>query len=162
MDGLRHEAYTLATLGLLTLPLLSAQEVHLAASFLTGGTIGTLLLSPDLDVPESRASRRWGPLSILWAPYRMLHPHRGASHSYFYGPFSRLIYTGMLLLSGAVLLGHGSWFLEAMREVAREGHRELLSALGGYLFSQWAHLWQDGIRPWRKRGGKWVFNRLWR
>lgn len=48
-----------------------------ALAFLIGG----LLLSPDLDT-ISRPTRRWGPLQLLWWPYRSLFKHRSLfSHS---------------------------------------------------------------------------------
>ncbi|WP_157969066.1 DUF2227 family putative metal-binding protein [Thermus sediminis] len=95
MDGRTHERLTLFHLAW-TAPILSvffpegAPQVSLL--YLAGGVVGTLYLSPDLDLPDSRPSRRWGPLSLLWEPYRALHLHRGASHSWVYGPLSRLLY----------------------------------------------------------------------
>ena len=161
MDGTRHDAYTLAGLGLVGLPLASHDPV-LGLGFLLGGTLGTLYLSPDLDVPESRPSRRWGPLSFLWHPYRLLHPHRGASHSYLYGPLSRLVYLGLLLGPLVLALGKGPEVLDLMREAVHGDRRGWVAFLVGYWVSQWAHLWQDGILPWRKRGGRWSLTRLWR
>ncbi|MGB9862004.1 MAG: DUF2227 family putative metal-binding protein, partial [Candidatus Bipolaricaulaceae bacterium] len=42
--------------------------------------LGSLFLSPDLDLWGSRATRRWGILRFLWRPYSFLFRHRGLSH----------------------------------------------------------------------------------
>jgi uncharacterized metal-binding protein len=48
--------------------------------------------SPDLDV-DSRIHRRWGPLGVIWAPYRCMIPHRHFwSHSLVIAPLLRLVY----------------------------------------------------------------------
>ena len=53
--------------------------------------IGGLWLSPDLDT-RSNPSRRWGPLRLLWWPYRQLLRHRSLlSHSPFLGSAGRLM-----------------------------------------------------------------------
>ena len=73
----------------------------------TGGLaflIGGLLLSPDLDT-ISRPTRRWGPLQLLWWPYRSLLKHRSLfSHSPVLGTGGRLAYLAGLALAGAWLL----------------------------------------------------------
>ena len=69
-----------------------------ALAFLVGG----LLLSPDLDT-RSRPTRRWGPLRLLWWPYRKLLRHRSLlSHGPFLGTLGRVGYLGglVLVLSG--------------------------------------------------------------
>lgn len=142
MDGRSHERLTTLFLGF-TAPavaLSASAPLEAAVGYLAGGFLGTLFLSPDIDLPESRPSRRWGPLSALWAPYRLLHPHRGASHSWVYGPLSRLAYLG--LLATPVLALFGVQPLEAAKELAPQA-KEAWPLLLGYLVSQWAHLVQD-------------------
>lgn len=51
-----------------------------------------LLLSPDLDL-NSSIYKRWGPLRFIWWPYQKCVRHRSIiSHSFFVGPFLRVIY----------------------------------------------------------------------
>jgi uncharacterized metal-binding protein len=62
-------------------------------AFLVGG----LLLSPDLDT-RSNPTRRWGPLRLLWWPYRRLLRHRSLlSHSPLLGTCGRLAYLAALV-----------------------------------------------------------------
>lgn len=148
MTGAQHEFYTTGTIAL-TAPLLGALAGPQEAFAYAGGAfLGLFLLSPDLDLESSRASRRWGVLSLLWAPYRWLHPHRGASHTYLYGPLSRLGYLGLLVWAVDRLVG--APLLESARAVAADHPGLVAGFLAGYLLSQWAHLWQDGIRPQRR------------
>lgn len=139
MNGRQHEMHTAGALalgGAVIAALLGWEE---AVAFMGSGLISSLYLSPDLDLRDSRPSRRWGLLSLLWEPYRLLHPHRGRSHTYLYGPLSRLAYVGLplyLLLKGA--LPEMSLSLPAS---------VWASLLSGYLLGQWAHLWQDRIKP---------------
>ncbi len=59
--------------------------------------IGGLWLSPDLDT-RSNPSHRWGPLRLLWWPYRRLLRHRSLlSHSPFLGSTVRLLYLAALI-----------------------------------------------------------------
>lgn len=144
MDGRSHERLTALFLGA-TAPMValaSTAPLEAAVGYLAGGFLGTFFLSPDIDLPQSRPSRRWGPLSALWAPYRLLHPHRGASHSWVYGPLSRLAYLG--LLATPVLALFGVQPLEAAKELAPQA-KEAWPLLLGYLVSQWAHLVQDRV-----------------
>ncbi|KEF42079.1 MAG: membrane protein [Cyanobium sp. CACIAM 14] len=111
--------------------------------------IGGLWLSPDLDT-RSRPSRRWGPLQLLWWPYRRLLSHRSLlSHAPLLGTTLRLAYLALLLALAAQLLAplgapSPSWWLE--RAVALwHGQRPLLlTALVGLEASAWLHLLQDG------------------
>jgi len=116
-----------------------------ATAFLVGG----LLLSPDLDT-RSNASNRWGPLRLLWWPYRRLLPHRSlVSHSPLLGTAGRLLYLAVLAVAICLLtqpLGSPS-----PRELWRAGgtlwerHQPLLLAgLAGLEASAWLHLIQDG------------------
>lgn len=139
MRGRQHERHTaggLALGGFLVGILFGPEE---ALAFVGSGLVSTLYLSPDLDLPDSRPSRRWGILSLLWWPYRRLHVHRGRSHTYLYGPLSRLAYVGIPLY---LLL---RW---AFPDLTLSLPKEVWASMGaGYLLSQWAHLWQDGIKP---------------
>ena len=132
--------------GLLWWPALGPWGFAIAGSaFLLGG----LWLSPDLDV-LSRPSRRWGPLGLLWWPYRRLLRHRSLlSHSPLLGSGLRLLWLlGWMLLMvvamepiGLLSLRHvlelGQWLWQQQRPL-------LLAALVGIEASSWLHLLQDG------------------
>lgn len=64
-----------------------------------GCWFGGLALSPDLDLPNSNPTRRWGFLGVLWIPYEMLFKHRSIwSHGLLIGAFIRAVYFVNLLL----------------------------------------------------------------
>lgn len=133
-------------------------------SFLVGG----LLLSPDLDT-RSNPTRRWGPLRVLWWPYRRLLSHRSlVSHAPVIGTAGRLLYLALLVVALCLLgrpLGTPSasrllQFLQALW-IARPAL--LITALVGVEASTWLHLIQDGdplprtprlLRPFLRRPGR--------
>ncbi|NDG73786.1 MAG: hypothetical protein EBX49_00250 [Synechococcaceae bacterium WB8_1B_136] len=130
-------------------------------AFLLGG----LLLSPDLDT-HSQPTRRWGPLRLLWWPYRQLLRHRSLlSHSPLLGMAGRLGYLTALLLALCLLLqplgGPKPEQLLALGQGIWQQQRPLLlAALVGLEASSWLHLIQDGdpmprtprlLRRWRRR-----------
>ncbi len=132
--------------GLLWWPWLGFSAALAAAGgFLAGG----LWLSPDLDT-TSHPSRRWGPLGLLWLPYRRLLRHRSLlSHSPLLGTAVRLAYLGAWLLLLALLLQplgapSPARLLEAGRELWRQQRPLLIAALVGLEASSWLHLIQDG------------------
>lgn len=144
MDGRSHERLTTVFLAL-TAPAVAyvaPQPLEAVVGYLAGGFVGMLFLSPDIDLEESRPSRRWGPLSVIWAPYRMTHPHRGASHSWVYGPISRLAYLALIAAPVLALLGIPP--LEVAQQIPSHLDK-LWPGLVGYLVSQWAHLVQDRV-----------------
>lgn len=61
--------------------------------FIAGYLFSTFYLSPDLDLPQSNPSQRWGVLKILWVPYQMLFSHRSFfSHFPVISSILRLVY----------------------------------------------------------------------
>jgi len=73
--------------------------------FFAGAYVGaSLLLSPDLDLARSDASRRWRAARYLWLPYAALFRHRGISHSPLLGPLTRLLYLSVVGGSAWALL----------------------------------------------------------
>ena len=132
--------------GLLWWPLLGAMGTVVAASaFLIGG----LWLSPDLDT-RSNATRRWGPLRLLWWPYRHLLPHRSIlSHSPVLGSAGRLLYLGVLVMFISLLLmPYGSpgpdRLINALQQNWLNQRPLIVAALAGLEMSSWLHLLQDG------------------
>lgn len=57
-----------------------------------GCLIGTIWLSPDLDLYHSKPSQRWGFLKPLWKRYAKRNKHRGLSHVPIIGTLSRIAY----------------------------------------------------------------------
>ena len=132
--------------GLLWWPLLGAMgTVVAAAAFLIGG----LWLSPDLDT-RSNATRRWGPLRLLWWPYRRWLPHRSIfSHSPVLGTAGRLFYLGLLVMFISLLLmPYGSpgpdQLINALQQHWVDRKALVVTALVGLEMSSWLHLLQDG------------------
>lgn len=158
-SGRAHNTLNLGLLGAGLLTLWWWQPAWLggawpeALAFAGAYVVGTLLLSPDLDLAHGRvnAKRNWGALGWLWVPYGRAFAHRGVSHTYLLGPLTRLLYLALLAALPALLL----WTLwpagwAALLEHGR-GARSLLPALlGGYLLSQWLHLMADGLWPWHE------------
>lgn len=138
-----------------------------AVSAATGFLVGGLLLSPDLDT-RSNATRRWGPLRLLWWPYRRGLPHRSLlSHSPLLGTAGRLAYLAALALLASALLAPlplgvptPPELLSAAVDLWQRQRPLLLSALVGLEASSWLHLIQDGDplprlpRPWRRSSAR--------
>ncbi|MFZ9621403.1 MAG: metal-binding protein [Prochlorococcaceae cyanobacterium] len=148
-SGQSHDRATWALalpFGALWWPWLGLAGAAIAAvSFLAGG----LLLSPDLDT-RSNATRRWGPLRLLWWPYRRGLSHRSLlSHTPLIGTAGRLLY---LLLLGLALclvarpLGAPppEQLLNTGRTLWQQHQPLVLTALVGLEASAWLHLIQDG------------------
>lgn len=113
--------------------------------FLAGG----LLLSPDLDT-RSNATRRWGPLQLLWWPYRRGLSHRSLiSHTPLIGTTGRLLYLSLVLL-GLCLLGRPlgapspSQLMAAGLQLWHTQRPLVISAWVALEASAWLHLIQDG------------------
>lgn len=68
-----------------------------------GFYIGTDFITPDLDI-ESTAIKRWGPLRILWLPYKWLFKHGQSSHNILYGAVVRILYISIIILGVYYLL----------------------------------------------------------
>ena len=148
-SGRAHDrATTLLALpfGLLWAPALGPPGVAAAgAAFLVGG----LWLSPDLDTP-SRVTTRWGPLALLWWPYRRCLRHRSLlSHSPLLGTAGRLAWLAGLIAAACLLLlplgAPSPHRLAGGLVTLWEEHRPLvIAALVGLEASAWLHLVQDG------------------
>jgi uncharacterized metal-binding protein len=148
-SGRSHDRATWALalpFGALWWPWLGLGGVAVAAmAFLLGG----LLLSPDLDT-RSNATRRWGPLKLLWWPYRKLLSHRSLfSHTPLIGSAGRLLYLAALGLALCLLtrpLGAPSpqRLLTIAEGLWSQQRPLLIAALTGVEASAWLHLIQDG------------------
>jgi uncharacterized metal-binding protein len=89
-----------------------------------GYAIGGWLLSPDIDLKQTRPSKRWGFLSPFWQPYRAISGHRGFSHIPIIGTASRLLYLSMplaIVLMASQVNPMEMFFVLAKREELRQG-----------------------------------------
>lgn len=130
-------------------------------ALLAGAVIGTVFITPDLDMARVRtdARRAWGPFEVLWWPLLKVSRHRGVSHTYLRGPLIRVAYLALMLglcfLSvrvGWLLTGlpwtPGSWTQVPARWLRGS---TLLCALLGYWIAQVLHLLADRIPlTWRR------------
>jgi len=113
-----------------------------AVAFLVGG----LWLSPDLDT-RSNALRRWGPLAVLWWPYRRLLPHRSIwSHGPLVGTLGRV---GLLLAWLCLLLAlnpGSAWNagFNVLHLWLQTQPQQVLAVVLGLEGSVWLHLILDG------------------
>jgi uncharacterized metal-binding protein len=98
-----------------------------------------VFLSPDLDLADSRPMRRWGPLSFLWRPYAWIFRHRGASHDVVWGPLTRLLYLGVLVLAAGVAVSAalGRPILRGLAE------RDVAAVLAGVYAPSVVHVFCD-------------------
>lgn len=139
MKGVSHDVAT-AFLALAAYPVYR-QNPDVGLALAGGILLGGLLFSPDLDLAYSRPSKRWGVLRSLWEPYRLFHPHRGSSHTYLYGPLSRLGYFALIAVFFAHLFGLFGLSLPPLTLVGPTP----LAFLLGYMLGNWLHLIMDGI-----------------
>src|SRR5687768_5925045 len=62
--------------------------IVMAAAFVFGG----IMFGPDLDT-KSKQYSRWGPLRLMWFPYRTVFKHRSRwSHGLILGTLLRVVY----------------------------------------------------------------------
>lgn len=88
-SGKTHEVLNIVFLP----PALTILQPDEIISFTLGYIFSTYYLSPDLDLPQSRASQRWGKLKVIWLPYQSFIPHRNIiSHFPVISSLIRLAY----------------------------------------------------------------------
>jgi uncharacterized metal-binding protein len=148
-SGFSHDRATWVValpFGLLFWPLLGwSGSATATLAFLIGG----LFLSPDLDT-RSRPTGRWGPLKLLWWPYRRMLRHRSLlSHGPLIGTLGRLAYGSGFVVALAWLLAPWSAappsdLLHRAHQLWRQHPALVLMALTGLEASAWLHLIQDG------------------
>ncbi len=168
-DGRRHETVNLLVLGGITaawywgrltgqqLPPEELAPLPARAAFVVSYLVGTLLVTPDLDLANRRvrAKSNWGIFGILWVPYGVLFRHRGLSHTWIVGPATRLAYMAVLLLAlselAQVLAGWLGSGLELRAGFYGQWGWLAAGSAAGYYLSQWLHLLVDGY-PGKRRG----------
>lgn len=145
-DGATHTVANIVSLGSLSLVGLS---YHLDITpFFLGGMLGTLLITPDLDLSgrvRTTAHKNWGIVAGLWYPLRFFVKHRGITHTFIRGPLFLLLYFVVLMtfLGFAAVWLTGELGLHWTTPALPTGP-QLISGFGGYLLAYWIHLWMDG------------------
>ena len=105
--GIHHDRFnTVVTLSLL-MGGLAKGDINIV-SCAVGLAVGTLWLSPDLDLARSNPTNRLGVVKLLYAPYRKLCGHHRSiiSHSPILSNLIRFVYTFTPFIALAVALGH--------------------------------------------------------
>lgn len=121
--------------------------------FAIGFLVGTLLMSPDLDLAEGRVNSKhnWGLLGFLWVPYGLMFKHRGWSHTWLVGPITRLLYAFIVgsAIFGLLLLLFPNWIHFSWLGISNWPMFLVMlwPITFGYFLSQWLHLIADGISP---------------
>ena len=137
-------------------------SVWLSAAATAAMLFGGLMFGPDLDI-QSRQYTRWGPLRLLWWPYRVVFRHRSRwSHGIIFGTLIRVayfaaaltlllwagVYARALFLTGGTPPGWrellGVWrALEQAAAAYGVGPRVLLAALAGLWWGAASHTLTD-------------------
>lgn len=117
-------------------------------AFLGGYLFALIWLSPDLDLPQCDARRRWGPLGFIWFLYPKLFSHRGASHSILFGTLTRLVYLAVVigLPAAAGLWATGAEFHDPhvlYRSHVEPYRREIVACLAGVYLNDLIHIVVD-------------------
>lgn len=114
-------------------------SLWLSAAATVAMLFGGLMFGPDLDI-QSRQYTRWGPLRLLWWPYKVAFRHRSRwSHGIVFGTLIRVVYFAAVVTllawacvyARAVFLSGGA--APGWREVA-EGWRFVEASVGAYGF----------------------------
>ena len=72
-------------------------SLALSAAATAAMLFGGLMFGPDLDI-QSRQYTRWGPLRLLWWPYKVAFRHRSRwSHGIIFGTLIRVVYFAVRL-----------------------------------------------------------------
>ena len=76
--------------------------------------IGTIWLSPDLDLEQSYPSKRFGPLKLLLKPYRMLcgHHRSWVSHTPILSSLIRVLYCLSPLVIYSIFTQDDLWLVK--------------------------------------------------
>ena len=106
MRGKNHDRSSALLTPIIAIALTQYLPAPLIYAEATGFVLGFSHFSPDIDLPQSLPSRRWGFLHPMWRWYRSNHKHRGRSHFPLWGTFER----PMLIGNGkTVVVGHGGF-----------------------------------------------------
>jgi uncharacterized metal-binding protein len=159
-----HDTITLVS-GVILAPaswLLLPDHSLMTALTITGAhLVSGLLFSCDLDI-ESLEYQRWGPLRLIWWPYKESVPHRSwLSHGLVIGPLLRLAYFGLIAYGLLWLTLRATNNLPLLHELEQSFVRTIqqhpgqtYAFLGGFILGGAAH----SIPDWLTTGAKRTWN----
>ncbi len=139
--------------------LISPDHSLVTAFTITGAhLVSGLLFSCDLDI-DSLEYKRWGPLRIIWWPYKEAVPHRSwISHGLIVGPLLRLAYFGLIVYALLWLILHAVDRADLWRSLGRLAAATLQQNSGqsyafllGFVLGGAAHSIPDWITTGTKR-----------
>lgn len=111
----------------------------------TACLVGAYCLNPDLDL-QSIPLRNWGPLQIIWWPYRDCIKHRKIwSHLPILSTLIRCIYLLGFVILGFTLVGHWHTYLDLQAHLIQYRHNELWLCFWGLAYNDTLHWWKDGF-----------------
>lgn len=153
MRGKNHDRSSALLTPIIAIALSPYLPTPLIFAAVIGFALGFLFLSPDVDLPQSLPSRRWGLLHPMWHGYRSNHKHRGRSHFPLWGTFERLLYLSLFVAPAAVFVG-----FQAPADVAsilrvwraNGGLSLCAAAIGGVELAALWHLCCDYVWPLKK------------
>lgn len=159
-----HDRITIVTgaaLAPLAWILATERPLATALTLTSAHLLSGLLFSCDLDI-DSIEYRRWGPLRLIWWPYKEMIPHRSwLSHGLIIGPLLRVAYFGViayaLLWAALYLTGNaGQWIIwrDAFWHYLADHPREVYAFLIGFVLGGAAH----SIPDWFTTGTKRAWN----
>jgi uncharacterized metal-binding protein len=141
-----------------TLILAPDHSIATAFTLTAAHLVSGLMFSCDLDI-DSHEYKRWGPLRVLWWPYKEAVPHRSwISHGLIVGPLLRLAYFGVIAYVITWLALHMLGQQLVWREVAvigaqrlRENSGQAYAFLVGFVLGGAAHSIPDWVTTGAKR-----------
>lgn len=156
-SGRTHDQITITTLPLVALAgLIFSRSAGITLSLSGAFLFSGLMFGPDLDI-YSVQYKRWGWLRPIWLPYQKLLRHRSwLSHGPIVGTVFRLVYLGIWLGIGTVIIG---WILvqgwgialdwqSVLHLVEHQGPQYLtegLATLLGLELGAMSHVFSDGL-----------------
>lgn len=150
-SGINHDKINnLLTMGLVGAAI--AAQSPLIGSAALGFFVGTQWLSPDLDLPHSLPTQRFGFMKFVLDPYRNLVGHHRSvlSHSPILSTFIRLAYFILPVALGLAYFGR----LENVYKLFQVYQTLIISFIIGLELSTDTHLildWQYSLkRKWRR------------
>lgn len=156
-----HDMITLVS-GVILAPaswlLLPDHSLATALTVTAAHLVSGLMFSCDLDI-DSLEYRRWGPLRLIWWPYKESVPHRSwLSHGLVIGPLLRLAYFGCIMYGLFWLILNATGNAELLRTLEqsfastlRENSGQTYAFLFGFVLGGAAHSIPDWLTTGTKR-----------
>lgn len=108
--------------------------------FVTGFFIGTIYLTPDLDI-RSEPSKRSG---ILFIPFKKLTTHRGITHKWFTGAIVIILYVFIISII-LIWIISGNTGINTFISQLIKFHKEIFLLIAGTVTANLLHIFLDKI-----------------